>query len=210
MAMKIYAAATVLAVFISCLLSSCSAFSIRPPSTPMLAPSGGLFCSRNSAVKPLYSSTNNGIVPLYDELMEKLPSKQVIKAIEKSKGPVVASDLATSAGISLSQARKDLTTLASLTRGDIAVSSDGDLIYTFPNDINSVLSANSAKFRAMTTWKEKIFPPLFYATKVGFGVVLLVSLFAIFSTLFFVMTSGGGSNRDDDRRDDRRGGGMPM
>lgn len=216
MIMKVYAATTVLAVFISChLSSSCSAFSIRPPSTPMLTPRGGCFslltsAPRNAAVKPLYSSTNNGIVPLYDELMEKLPSKQVIKAIEKSKGPVVASDLATSAGISLSQARKDLTTLASLTRGDIAVSSDGDLIYTFPNDINSVLSANSAKFRAMTTWKEKIFPPLFYATKVGFGVVLLVSLFAIFSTLFFVMTSGGGSNRDDDRRDDRRGGGMPM
>ena len=149
-------------------------------------------------------------MPYYNELMEKLPSKKVIEAIEKSKGPVVASDLATSAGISLTQARKDLTTLASLTRGDIAVSSDGDLIYTFPNDVNSVLSANSAKFRAMTTWKEKIVPPLFYATKVGFGVVLLVSLFAIFSSIFFIMTSGGGSRDDDDRRGERRGGGMPM
>lgn len=163
---------------------------------------------RISAVAPLHSSKTS-IMPYYNELMEKIPSKKVIDAIEKSKGPVVASDLATSAGISLTQARKDLTTLASLTRGDIAVSSDGDLIYTFPNDVNSVLSANSAKFRAMTTWKEKIFPPLFYATKVGFGVVLLVSLFAIFSSIFFIMTSGGGS-RDDDRRDDRRGVGMPM
>ena len=93
---------------------------------------------------------------------------------------------------------------------DIAVSSDGDLIYTFPKDLGSVLSANSAKFRAMTTWKEKIFPPLLYATKVGFGVVLLVSLVAVFSTLFFVMTSSGGGTRDDDDRRDRRGGGMPM
>lgn len=149
-------------------------------------------------------------MPYYNELMEKLPPKNVIEAIEKSKGqPVVASDLATSAGISLTEARKDLTTLASLTRGDIAVSTDGDLIYTFPSDVNSVLSSNSAKFRAMTTWKEKILPPLFYASKVGFGVVLLVSLFAIFSTLFFVMQGGG--RDDDNRRDDRRGGGgMPM
>jgi hypothetical protein len=192
-----------------CLSSPCNGFSIRPPMA-VLAPKGSMSLattSRNSAVTPLYSSTN-GITPYYNELMEKLPPKKVIEAIEKSKGPVVASDLATSAGISLTQARKDLTTLASLTRGDIAVSSDGDLIYTFPNDVNSVLSANSAKFRAMTTWKEKIFPPLFYSTKVGFGVVLLVSLFAIFSTLFFVMTSSGG--RDDDDRRDRRGGGMPM
>ena len=177
----------------------------------MAAPPKGISLVTTSTISSaLYSSSTNGIMPYYNELMEKLPSKKVIEAIEKSKGPVVASDLATSAGISLTQARKDLTTLASLTRGDIAVSSDGDLIYTFPNDVNSVLSANSAKFRAMTTWKEKIVPPLFYATKVGFGVVLLVSLFAIFSSIFFIMTSGGGSRDDDDRRGERRGGGMPM
>lgn len=190
--------------------SCCDGFAIRP--SPMtVAPKGMSLTTtpRISAVTPLHSSTT-GIMPYYNELMEKIPSKKVIDAIEKSKGPVLASDLATSAGISLTQARKDLTTLASLTQGDIAVSSDGDLIYTFPNDVNSVLSANSAKFRAMTTWKEKIFPPLFYATKVGFGVVLLVSLFAIFSSIFFIMTSGGGTRDDDDRRDDRRGGGMPM
>ena len=175
----------------------------------MAAAPEGISLSTASRNSPLYSSTN-GIMPYYNELMEKLPPKNVIEAIEKSKGqPVVASDLATSAGISLTEARKDLTTLASLTRGDIAVSTDGDLIYTFPSDVNSVLSSNSAKFRAMTTWKEKILPPLFYASKVGFGVVLLVSLFAIFSTLFFVMQGGG--RDDDNRRDDRRGGGgMPM
>lgn len=200
----------VIAAALLCSSSSCDGFAIRPP--PMtVAPKGmlSLTTSRISAVTPLHSSTN-GIMPYYNELMEKIPSKKVIDAIEKSKGPVVASDLATMSGISLTQARKDLTTLASLTQGDIAVSSDGDLIYTFPNDVNSVLSANSAKFRAMTTWKEKIFPPLFYATKVGFGVVLLVSLFAIFSSIFFIMTSGGGTRDDDDRRGDRRGGGMPM
>ena len=158
----------------------------------------------NHRIRPLYA------IPAYNELMERLPSKKVIQSIEKNNGgknknnQIIASDLATSAGISLSQARKDLTTLASLTRGDIAVSSDGELIYTFPSNINSVLSSNSAKYRAVTTWKEKVFPPLFYATKVGFGVALLASLVAIYSTIFFVMTSSS-SNRDD--RDDRRGGG---
>jgi hypothetical protein len=140
--------------------------------------------------------------------MERLPSKKVIDAVEKSNGsPIIASDLATKAGISLSQARKDLTTLASLTRGDIAVSSDGDLLYTFPSNINGVLSTNSAKYRALSTWNEKIVPPLFYATKVGFGVVLVASLVAVFSTIFFATS---GSSRDDDDRRERRGGGMPM
>eukprot|EP00571_Detonula_confervacea_P000824 CAMPEP_0172328678 /NCGR_PEP_ID=MMETSP1058-20130122/60478_1 /TAXON_ID=83371 /ORGANISM="Detonula confervacea, Strain CCMP 353" /LENGTH=566 /DNA_ID=CAMNT_0013045805 /DNA_START=267 /DNA_END=1966 /DNA_ORIENTATION=- len=145
--------------------------------------------------------------PYYDELMERLPSKTVIKAVEKSDGgAIVASDLATRAGISLTQARKDLTTLASLTRGDIAVSSDGELIYTFPPNVSSVLSSNSAKYRALTTWKEKVLPPLFYGTKVGFGVVLVASLVAIFTTIFAIMTSSGSSDRDDDRRGGRRGG----
>ncbi|EED89451.1 hypothetical protein THAPSDRAFT_263883 [Thalassiosira pseudonana CCMP1335] len=140
--------------------------------------------------------------------MERLPSKKVIDAVEKSNGsPIIASDLATKAGISLSQARKDLTTLASLTRGDIAVSSDGDLLYTFPSNINGVLSTNSAKYRALSTWNEKIVPPLFYATKVGFGVVLVASLVAVFSTIFFATS---GISRDDDDRRERRGGGMPM
>jgi len=153
----------------------------------------------------LFSGSGN-IIPYYDQLMERLPAKKVVKAVEESDGPIVASDLATKAGISLTQARKDLTTLASLTRGDIAVSSDGELLYSFPDNVNGVLSSNSAKFRALSTWKEKVVPPLFYATKVGFGVVLVASLVAIFSTIFFV-TSGGGRD-DDDRRDDRRGGGF--
>jgi len=157
-------------------------------------------------VGPLFASSN--IIPYYDELMERLPSNKVLQAVDKSNGDaIVASDLATKAGISLTQARKDLTILASLTRGDIAVSSDGELLYTFPPNVNSVLTSNSAKYRALSTWKEKVFPPLAYATKVGFGVVLLVSLAAIFSTIFFA-TSGQSS--DDDRRDNRRGGGMPM
>lgn len=156
---------------------------------------------------PLFAGSN--IIPSYDELMERLPSKKVIGAVDKSKGKaIVASDLAAKAGISLTQARKDLTALASLTQGDIAVSSDGELIYTFPQNVNSVMSSNSAKYRALTTWREKVFPPLFYATKVGFGVVLLVSLVAIFSTIFFA--TSGSSNRDDDRDERRGGGGMPM
>eukprot|EP00956_Cyclotella_meneghiniana_P022479 scaffold42601_cov36-Cyclotella_meneghiniana.AAC.2 len=65
--------------------------------------------------------------------MERMPSKAVLDVVEKACGrPIVASDLATQAGISLSQSRKDLTTLASLSRGDIAVSVDAHFHPMFP------------------------------------------------------------------------------
>lgn len=146
----------------------------------------------------------------YEALMEKMPSQTVIKAADNAPNrKVTASDISASAGVSLSQARKDLTALASLTRGDIAVSNDGELIYSFPDNISSVLSSNSAKFRAIETFNSAK-PVLFYALRVSFGVVLLASLAAIFSTIFFISQSSSSSD-DNRRRDDRGfggGGGM--
>lgn len=123
--------------------------------------------------------------------------------------PLSLLDVATSAGVSLSQARKDLTALASLSQADIAVSSDGELIFDFPRNLNSVLSQNSAKFKAIQVFR-KIWPGLFYVLRVSFGVVLLASLAAIFSTILFLQSSS--SSSDDDRRRDNRGygGGSPF
>lgn len=140
----------------------------------------------------------------YEELSEQLPSKAVIDAVESSNsGNVIASDVAALAGVSLSQARKELTVLASLSRGDIAVSSEGELIYSLPSNLSSVLSSNSLKFRALATL-QKIWPPLFYAIRVSFGVALLVSIFVIFSTIALIQSSSSSDDRD---RGDRRGGG---
>lgn len=139
-----------------------------------------------------------------EQLSEQLPVKAVIDAVERKGGaPVLASDVATAAGVSLSQARKDLTALASIAQGDIAVSQDGDLIYKFPPNLAGVLSQNSVKFKSLQTFRQ-VWPGLFWFIRVGFGVTLLVSLVAIFSTIVFINSS---SSSDDDRRDNRRGGG---
>jgi hypothetical protein len=145
----------------------------------------------------------------YEQLAEQLPSKTVIDAVEaKRGGKVVASDVASIAGVSLSQARKDLTALASLSRGDIAVDKEGELIYSFPANLPGVLSQNSAKFKALQTFQQ-IWPGLFWFIRVSFGVTLLASLVAIFSTIFFINSSSSSDN-DDRRRDDRGGGGGGM
>ena len=145
---------------------------------------------------------------LYKKLLEKLPSTAVIDAVANSPSTerVVAADVATKAGVSLEQAKKDLTALASISRGDISVSSDGDLVYRFPDNLQGVLASNSAKYKTIETF-EKVWPTLFWGIRVGFGVALLASVVLIFSTILFIQTSGGSGDRDD-RRDDRRGGGF--
>lgn len=143
------------------------------------------------------------------------PDTKVVQACEqamrqqqaggnKNNGAVIASDIAARAGVSLSQARRDLSTIATLTGGDISVSTDGELLYTFPANIRGVMSTNSKRFRALQVW-ERAWPKLFYGIRVGFGVVLFVSIFAIFSTIFLVFSASGSSTSDRDR-DDRRGG----
>ena len=130
--------------------------------------------------------------------------EEVLKAQKSQNGAVIASDVAARAGVSLSRARRDLSTIATLTGGDIAVSSDGELLYTFPGNIRGVMSSNSKRFRALQLW-EKAWPRLFYGIRVSMGVLLFVSIFAIFSTIFLVFSASGSSDRDD--RDNRRGGG---
>jgi hypothetical protein len=142
---------------------------------------------------------------LNEKVMEKLPSKPVVDAVIESKTEsIVASDVATRAGVSISQARRDLTTLASLSQGDISVSSDGELIYEFPKDLNGVLSSNSAKYKAKQTF-EKAWPSIFWGLRVSFGVALVASVALVFSAIVVLQSEGGQS--EERRRDDRRGGG---
>mmetsp|Transcript_6973 Transcript_6973/g.13159 ORF Transcript_6973/g.13159 Transcript_6973/m.13159 type:complete len:587 (+) Transcript_6973:35-1795(+) len=137
------------------------------------------------------------------------PDPKVIEAVESlNSNNVLASDVAAKAGISLSQTRQSLSALASLTRGDISVTSSGELLYSFPTSIKSALSTNSLRYRLTSLWLEKIWPNLFWAIRVGFGVFLFISIAVIFSTLLFIQTGGGGESSDrDDNRDERRGGG---
>ena len=139
----------------------------------------------------------------YESLRENLPSQKVIDAVESINSSnqqyVIASDVAAKAGVSLSQARKDLTALASLTQGNVAVSNDGELLYSFPPSIPSALSTQSAKYKAIQTFR-KVWPTLFWLIRISFGVALLASVLAIFSTIFFLSSTSSSSDDNDNRR----------
>lgn len=143
---------------------------------------------------------------LSEDDLAKPPDSKIINAVESIRGgKVIASDVAAKAGVSLSEAKTSLSSLATLTQGDIAVTPDGDLVYSFPENVKAALASNSARYKSLQVL-EKAWPKIFYGIRVSFGAAIFVSIAAIFSTIFFI-SAAGGSDRDD-RRDDRRGGGM--
>jgi hypothetical protein len=149
----------------------------------------------------LKGSTSTSIV---EALNEKIPDRAIVQAVEQlDRKRVSVADVATVAGVGLSVAERELVALAALSRANIAVSDDGELIYEFPNDLTAVLSTNSAKYQTMQRFRQ-YWPAIFYAIRVSFGVALLASVAAIFSAIFVLQTSSS-SDRED--RDDRRGGG---
>jgi hypothetical protein len=86
----------------------------------------------------------------------------------------------------------------------LAVTADGELLYSFPSNLKGVLAQNSAKYQLMQTF-EKAWPFLFWSFRVSFGIALIASLVAIFTTIVFIQSS---SSSDERRRDERGGGGL--
>jgi hypothetical protein len=167
------------------------------------------FCTDNrdcNTKSILYMSSPSSSIT--SAVLEKLPSEAVINAVDDNggrDGKVVASDIAAKAGVSLNRAAQDLVTLAALTRADVSVTRDGQVLYTFPTNVRAALAQRSAKYQALQTWEQKIWPIAFWVIRISFGVALLASLVAIFSSILFLQTSSNSS--DDDRRRDRGFGG---
>lgn len=125
--------------------------------------------------------------------MNTVSSNTKTKSSKDSAVKIIAADVAAEAGVSLSRARKDLALLATISRGGIAVSDEGELIYTFPKQLVSILSQNSRRYSSRQAW-EKAWPKIFYGIRLTFGVVLLSSLGLSAATLAALTTA---SNSDD-------------
>jgi hypothetical protein len=190
--------------------SCADAFSFLPasalaPPTSWTAPGLCSFpsCSRRRLQSPQMN--------LQDSILSeylRLPEERVMKAVEKAGYRALPQDVATIAGIDLGAAQAGLQNLASLSGGELQVTGEGELVYAFPRTFRASLAANSQAERARAVFK-KVWPAIFYGIRVGFGVVLLASIFLIFSTIFVLLSSGNNSE-DDRRRGNSRGGGGGM
>lgn len=173
----------------------------------------GAFCRPRAGPSTALSAAAAGrggggaLVPsslVNEDSFRSVPADSVLSAIQSSSdasGRIVASDLSASAGISLSQARRDLQTLATLTGAGMAVTDGGELVYAFPYDLRGALRRKSARYRARALAK-RAWPGLFYGVRLGFGVMMIVSLVTIFASLAALSAAAeaGAAQDDDDRR----------
>ncbi len=127
------------------------------------------------------------------------PPEKFLQAIDKLGKRVTAADVATATGTSITQAQRQLSTLAQLTSGTLEVSNEGSLVYAFSNGYRGTLSARSGRRRLQETWAT-VSPVLFYMARLSFGVALIASIALIFTAIIALQSTS--SNRDD--RDERR------
>ena len=141
-------------------------------------------------------------------LREKLntPPEPIIAAVERMPDvPLSVADVAAKAGLDLNVARTQLMTLASLTGGDLEVTQDGEILYSFPRNVRAILQQRSLG-QKIRTLNQAMAPYLLYVLRASFGVALITSLAILFTT--FVVVSTSTSSSDDDNKNNRRRGGV--
>jgi hypothetical protein len=77
--------------------------------------------------------------------------------------------------LDLNTARTSLMTLATLTGGDLEVTNDGEILYSFPKDVRSILQQRSAGQKIKTAYGT-LSPYLMFALRTSFGLALFTSL----------------------------------
>jgi hypothetical protein len=114
-----------------------------------------------------------------------LPSNQVVEGIDSIPGSnrrtksVTAADVATAAGVSLSEAKQDCMLLAAALASSkerentsMVVNSDGELVFTFPLNVQAALERASPAYK----WRTELQPLLSYVFQIAFGITLFASL----------------------------------
>jgi hypothetical protein len=147
----------------------------------------------------------------------KSPSERMVNAMVRSEtNRLTVSDGMKISGLSYDDVHKDLMLLSTITGGTIEVDEEGELIYSFPNGFNKILTQKNLGTRLKKV-RKALGPPLMYMTRVSFGLMLLTSLAIIMMALASAQSSSRsssnskGSNDDDgDRRSSRRGGGLTI
>ena len=149
--------------------------------------------------RPLHAASSNDFG---ESLRESLaaPPEEIIKAVEKApQYRLSVSDAAALGGVDLVQARTGLLTLSTLTGGDLQVTQDGEIVYTFSPDFKAKLWQRSPRIKLRRALSV-IYPPLAYLVRVSFGVALFASLAVIASAVVVATSSSSSSNSEENKR----------
>ncbi|XP_044483025.1 uncharacterized protein At5g03900, chloroplastic [Mangifera indica] len=130
---------------------------------------------------------------------DKLPSdvrKRAMDAVDACGRRVTIGDVASKAGLTLSQAQKALQALAADTDGFLEVSDEGDVLYVFPKDYRAKLAAKSFRIK-VEPLVEKAKAGAEYLIRVSFGTALIASIVIVYTTIIAALLS---SRSDEDNR----------
>lgn len=140
---------------------------------------------------------------------EQLPKEirdPVMDSIQSLGGKCTVGDVASAAGVKLSDAENAMKAIAADTGATLEVSSQGDILYVFDRDFRSLLNAKSTKIKTVEPLLEGAGKVGGYLLRISFGTTLLASIVIVYTAIAALLSS----RSSDDDRDDRRGGGGGM
>ncbi|BFI04166.1 hypothetical protein MPTK1_1g10790 [Marchantia polymorpha subsp. ruderalis] len=124
-----------------------------------------------------------------------------MKAIDDLGGRVTNGDVASRAGLKVTQAESALQALAADSDGFLEVSDEGDVLYVFPKDYRTRLASKSLRLKVEPVL-NKIQAAGGYLIRVSFGTALLSSIVIVYSTILVLLSSG---RSEEDNRGNRGG-----
>ncbi|KAJ9129132.1 hypothetical protein P3X46_034091 [Hevea brasiliensis] len=126
--------------------------------------------------------------------------KRTMEAVDVCGGRVTVGDVASRAGLNLNQAQKALQAVAADTDGFLEVSDEGDVLYVFPKDYRSKLTAKSFRMKVEPLF-DKAKATAEYLIRVSFGTALIASIVIVYTTIIALLSS-----RSEEDHRGRRGG----
>ncbi|GBG72868.1 hypothetical protein CBR_g12587 [Chara braunii] len=132
-----------------------------------------------------------------------------MKAVDELGRKVTVGDVASRAGLKLSEAEMALRALGTDANGYLQVSEQGDVLYGFPSNYRNILKAKSLSLK-LAPVVAKLKEMGSYLVRVTFGTTLLASIALVYTTIFVLLSSKSdsdnrSSNRNGFRSMERRG-----
>ncbi|XP_060212404.1 uncharacterized protein At5g03900, chloroplastic-like isoform X2 [Lycium barbarum] len=139
--------------------------------------------------KKLMLCYNRSSVHLGSDQLRWDVQKRAMDAIEYLGRRVTVGDVASKAGIQLSEAQKVLQVLATDTNGFLEVSDEGDVLYVFPENYRSNLAAKSFRIK-LEPLLEKAKMAAKYLVRVSVGTSLIASIVIVITTIIVIALGG--------------------
>ncbi|CAN6838330.1 unnamed protein product [Brassica oleracea] len=170
-------------------------------SFPRIFTSRGIAVVRAASIDKINIPIKPGGLVESDKLATDV-RKRAMEAVDECGLRVTVGDVASRAGLKVTEAQKALQALAADTDGFLEVSDEGDVLYVFPRDYRSKLATKSLRIQ-IEPFLDKAKVAVDYLTRVTFGTALIASIVIVYTSIILLLSS----RSEDDNRQRRRGRG---